>query len=138
MSSWILIAACIVSWGTWAICLKQGTRYVSPLMLTIINSYVYSAIAPLALLYAKASGHETNWNARGIAWAAASVLLVSVANISFATAIQRAPVYLVVGFTSVYPVFTFLLSAVFLGEHVTLMKLAGIVVTVAGVVMLSL
>lgn len=138
MPNWLLIVACIVSWGTWAICLKQGTRYVSPLMLQIINSYVYSAIAPLAFLYMRMTGGESSWNIKGIAWSAASVLLVTVANLSFANAIQKSPVYLVVGFTSIYPVFTFLLSAIFLGEHVTLLKLVGIVVTIAGVVMLSM
>ncbi len=138
MPSWLLIAACIVSWGTWAICLKQGVRYVSPMMLLIINSYVYSVIAPIALLYVKATTGETNWNPRAIAWSATSVLLVTIANFCFGTATQKVPVYLVVGFTSVYPIFTFALSAIFLGEAVTLMKLVGIVVTVAGVVMLSL
>lgn len=138
MPTWALVIVCIVSWGTWALCLKQGSRFMTPVMMQVISSYVYSAIAPIAFLYMRASGDLASWSPKGIAWVTAAVVLVTAANLSFTTAIQQAPVYLVVGFTSVYPMVTLALSAVFLGEPVTLLKLAGIVVTVIGIAMLSL
>ncbi len=137
MPTWALVIVCIISWGTWAVCMKQGSRHVSPVMMQVIGSYVYSAIAPLAFLYMRASGETANWSVKGIAWVSVAVALVTAANLSFTTAIQQAPVYLVVGLTSVYPVLTLALSAVFLGEPVTLLKLVGIIVTILGVAMLS-
>lgn len=70
-------------------------------------------------------------------WTSLACVLATLAGLSFTTAIQRAPVHTVIGFTSTYPVLTFALCALFLGEQVTWTKLAGIVAIVLGTVLLS-
>lgn len=135
--NWILIATCIVCWGSWSLTQKVATRHMSPMMLQIVAAYVYSAVAPIFFLYIKATGARSDWNVSGVLWTVLACVLITIGGLSFSTVVQRAPVHTVVGFTSVYPVLTFVLSAIFLGESVTLMKLLGVAVIVAGVVLLS-
>lgn len=138
MPTWILVTICVICWGTWAVFEKQGTKHVSPLMMQVIGAYVYSAVAPIVFLYMKASGKVADWNVPGIAWTAGACLLATIASLSFTTAIQRSQVHLVVGFTSTYPVLTFLLCAIFLGEPVTPVKLLGVVAIVLGTMLLAM
>ena len=138
MPTWLLVAICVICWGTWAVFEKQGTKHVSPLMMQVIGAYVYSAVAPIVFLFMKATGKSADWNVSGIAWTAGACVLATVASLSFTTAIQRSQVHLVVGFTSTYPVLTFLLCAIFLGEPVTMVKLLGVCAIVLGTVLLSM
>lgn len=137
MPTWLLIAICVICWGTWALFEKLGTRHASPLMMQVIGAYVYSAVAPVVFLYMKATNTQSDWNWRGVAWTAGACVLATIASLSFTTAVQRAQVHLVVGFTSVYPVLTFLLCWIFLGEPVTWLKMLGIAAIVLGTVLLS-
>lgn len=137
MPTWLLVTICVICWGTWAVFEKMGTRHTSPLMMQVIGAYVYSVVAPIVFLYMKAANVATDWNARGVLWTAGACVLATIASLSFTTAIQRAHVHLVVGFTSIYPVLTFVLCAIFLGEQVTWLKMLGIVAIVTGTALLA-
>jgi transporter family protein len=67
-----------------------------------------------------------------------SAILASTALIAFYIALGKGAASTVVPFTSVYPIVTLLLSALVLAEKITLLKAAGTLVVVAGVVMISL
>jgi uncharacterized membrane protein len=116
----------------------MGTKYMTPLMMQVVGAYVYSAIAPVAFLFMKATNITSDWNWRGVLWTSGACILATIASLSFNTAVQRTHVHLVVGFTSVYPVLSFLLCWIFLGEPVTTVKLLGIAAIVIGTVLLSL
>lgn len=137
MPTWLLVTICVICWGTWAVFEKMGTKHVTPLMMQVIGAYVYSAIAPLVFLYLKATGQQSNWNLPGMLWTTGACLLATIASLCFTTAIQRSHVHLVVGFSSVYPILTFLLCAIFLGEPVTGVKLLGIAAIVLGTILLA-
>jgi uncharacterized membrane protein len=137
MPTWLLIAICVICWGVWAVVEKQATRHASPLMVQVIGAYVYSAVAPILFVFMKATNTPTQWNVPGVMWTSLACVLATLAGLSFTTAIQRAPVHTVIGYTSTYPVLTFALCALFLGEQVTWTKLAGIVAIVLGTVLLS-
>ncbi len=138
LPTWFLVAICIACWGAWAVTEKLSLRQMSPLMVIIIGMYAYSALAPLLWLYAKARGLSTDVTSGGIAWSLLTCVLATVAGLSFIHAIQRAHVHLVVGFTSTYPIVTFALCAIFLGEPVTAWKLLGIAAICCGTVLLAL
>jgi transporter family protein len=137
MPTWILVAICILCWGTWAVVEKLAVRHASPMMMQVIGAYAYSAIAPVIFLYMKGTGQSTSWTVPGIAWTSLACLLATVASFCFQFAIQRSHVHLVVGFTSTYPVLTFLLCWLFLGEPVTWQKLVGIVAIVVGTILMA-
>lgn len=133
----LYIVLCIVAWGCWGIVQKLAIRHASPFMVQIISSYVYSIVGPVIFLYMKATKQEMVWNPSGIAWTTLSCVLAVAGGLSFSAAIQRAPVNSVVGLTSAYPVLTFLLAAVLLGEPVTLRRVIGIVVVAAGLIIVN-
>ena len=94
--------------------------------------------APAMFLYMKASGVVADWNAKGMFFAAIACVLTTIASLSFSAALQKAPVHIVMGFVSIYPALTFALSAIFLSETVTVMKLLGILAIGLGSLLLSL
>lgn len=137
MPTWILICTCVLCWAIWPLVLKSASRNISPLMIQIIIAYVHSMFAPAMFLYLKASGVVADWNAKGMFFAAVACVLTTIASLSFSTAIQKAPVHIVMSFTAMYPAVTVLLSAIFLSESVTILKVVGIITVVVGVALLS-
>lgn len=137
MPTWLLIVICVACWGVWAVLEKQASRHASPLMMQVIGAYAYSAIAPIVFMYMKATGQSATWNLPGTLWTVGACVLATVASISFTVAIRQSPVHLVVGFTSTYPILTFLLCAIFLGESVTVLRVAGIAAIVLGTLLLT-
>ena len=77
------------------------------------------------------------FNRRGASWFALTGLLNGAAVLSLYIALNAGPVYLVSPIVATYPLFTLALSAAFLRhEQLTRRLLAGVVLTVAGVVIL--
>lgn len=138
MPTWFLIIVCVISWGVWSVMQKLATTHTSPMMMQVIGAYVYSAVAPLIFLYMKATNSTTTWSTKGIMWTTASCVVAIIASLSFATAVQKAHVHTVVGWTSTYPVLTFILCTIFLGEAVTFTKLIGMTLVVMGTIALAL
>jgi transporter family protein len=74
----------------------------------------------------------------GAGWAALSAALAIGGLIAFYLAIGHGEVSTVVPITAAYPAVTLLLSAVFLAESVTVLRLAGTALVISGVVLVSL
>ena len=127
-----LILICTLCWGFWAFTEKMALRHMPTLSVQATGMAVYMALTPLMFLFLKTQGVPFVWNLPGLAWTVVTCLLAATAGIGFLYAIQSAPVYLVVGLTSVYPVVTFFLCWVFLGEALTLTKFAGMLTIVFG------
>ena len=134
----ILIVLCIVGWSFAIIFDKLATRHANPFSIMMIGCYVYSAVAPVLFLYMKASGIDTGLNIGAIAWTVAACVSALIANIAFITAIKRSYVNTIVGLTSSYPVFTFLLCVLLLGEKVSITKMIGITIIAIGTALLML
>ena len=124
-------------WAIWPLVMKSASKSISPLMIQIVIAYVHSMLAPIMFLYMKASGVIADWSPKGVVLAGLACVLTTTASLSFSTALQRAPIHLVMGFVSIYPALTFALSTIFLGETVTIMKFFGIIVIGLGALMLS-
>ena len=138
MTNWILIVLCILCWSVWPLMMKFALSSISPIMIQVVIAYVYSMFAPAMFLYMKATGIAVEWSTKGIIYATIACTLSAAASLSFSTVIQRVPVNIVGSFTAIYPVITFLLSVIFLGESVTIMKFMGIMTIAVGIVLLSL
>lgn len=132
MPTWSFIAIAIVGWAFWGITEKLAVKNMSPMVVQLTSAYVYSAIAPLAYLFMKARGDIFDWNARGILWTSTGAILATIAGYAFLFAIEKMEVHRVIAFTSVYPILTFALSYIFLGESVTWWKMFGIVMICMG------
>ncbi len=60
-----------------------------------------------------------------------------VGQVAYFVAVKHAPVSQVVPITATYPVIAFLLAVLFLREHVTLAKVGGLVLVIAGLMLVS-
>ncbi len=135
--AWLYIAVAIVAGGCWGIVQKMALRDSSPLMVTVVSAYVYSIIGPAVFLYMKGAGKSVSWSMSSILWVCLACVLVTVKAFAFSSAVQQAPVGLTVGLTGAYPLLTFALSALVLGEAVTLQRLVGVAVVSIGILVLS-
>lgn len=133
----IWIALAIVGWGTWSVIEKLALRNSTPLMVPLINTYVYSALAPLIFLGMKARGDEFVWTKWGIIWTTLAALLATLANYAFLFAIESKPVHEVMSWTQTYPIFTFILCWAFLDERFTATKAVGSVLILAGALIMN-
>ena len=73
----------------------------------------------------------------GGAWAALTALLASAALILLFVALDRGQASIVVPVTSMYPVVTLIASAAFLAESVTVPKVVGTALVVAGIALIT-
>ena len=111
---------------------------MTPLMTQMVGAYAYSAVAPIVLMYMKATKLPTEWNVPGVLWTSLSVVLATIAGISFVYAIQKTQTHVVLGITSANPVLAFVICAIFLGESVTLLRVVGMFLVIVGVTLLGL
>jgi bacterial/archaeal transporter family protein len=74
----------------------------------------------------------------GTGWAVASAILAVAALILLYVALGRGDASKVVPVTAAYPAATVVLSAVFLGENISLVRVLGLLMVIVGVVVLTL
>jgi drug/metabolite transporter (DMT)-like permease len=84
------------------------------------------------------AGDRFRFSARVIGVAALVAVMMAVGSLLYALAIARLPAGPTAAIATTYVVITFILSAVFLDERVDAIAIAGIVLTIGGVALLSL
>jgi transporter family protein len=134
MASWILpTLAYIVLLGATGVTSKLALRTITWEQLVLWVPVAYIAFAIVFML---------GWGARfplgeGGGWAAATAVGASAALVLFFFALTKGEASKVVPVSSAYPVVTVIGSALFLSESITSLRIAGTVLVVAGVVLLS-
>jgi|UniRef100_A0A7C5AKK5 transporter family protein len=135
MSTWLgfsLVA--LVLWGLWGVFSKVATGHLGPQAAYLLGILGYLPIIFL-LLYetgGRIAGPVWGWVAAGGAGAATAAALYF-----YYRALVEGPVSIVVPITSLYQVVTVILSYVFLGENLSPRQLAGLVLAVTAVWLLS-
>ena len=132
---WIALA--LVGWGSWTVIEKMALRSATPLMVQLISAYVYSFVAPVALLAMKWRNDTMEWTRGGIFWVTLGALVATVANYAFLFAIEHKPVHEVMSFTQLYPILSFILCWVCLGEAFTIQKVLGAILMIAGCIIMN-
>jgi transporter family protein len=123
----------VVVLGIWGVTGKLALRTLTWQDVLLITAVSYAVVAIALVLLGQASFHRdsNNW------WALASAACVISALIFFYIALRHGDVSKVVPVSAAYPALALLLSAVFLSEDLSLGKIAGVVVVIGGVVLLS-
>jgi threonine/homoserine efflux transporter RhtA len=91
---------------------------------------------PLGWLLHRSVEPATRFTGSSLRWVAVAGLLDMGANLLVAVALQRGPLGIVSVLTSLYPVVTALTAVAVVGERLTLVQLAGVLLAMAAVVML--
>ena len=134
MNPFIVIA--ILGWALWSFGTKVATNHLHPFLLQAIN-YGIGFLAVPFLIFALAKVPNPQFDRVGILWAIGSALFGIIAYVSFGFALKNGSAGTVVVLSTTYPVLTFILSVLFLGEQITLAKTGGILMVLAGVIILG-
>lgn len=138
MSS-LLIFICILLWGLSTFLNRLSVERISPILLQSIVGMAYVLFIPIALRISGVSNPLTyKWSYYSIALTATATLLSIGANIILYMSLKGssttgASTMLI----SLYPVVTLILSALFLNEQFTVLKIFGVITMVVGAVLLS-
>jgi len=136
---WLLYAGLsLVAWGLWGFLARISVSAIG-WRETVFLSYVGGLIA--FLLFMLLGGLKVPHHQTQAIWLAAAILagvLGFIGTPSFYAALDQNPSSIVVVITSLYPLVTVALSALFLGESITTNKLLGISFAIAALILLSI
>jgi transporter family protein len=123
----------VVALGVWGVAGKLALRSLSWGDVLVVTAVVYGLTAVVLLVLGQAGVRfESNtW------WALLAAVCVVSALIFFYLALESGEASKVVPISAAYPAVTLVLSAIFLAEDVSLVKVGGLVLVIGGVVLLS-
>jgi transporter family protein len=130
-----LILISIIGWGLWGTFEKIALRWLNPIQILLINSVIGILSVFLYQFFFKNVEYKFEW--RGIFWAILASLCATAASFGYLFALQQREASYVVSITSAYPLITFIIGIIILGETFTLYRAIGAVMVVAGVILLS-
>ena len=137
MKAWLiyaLISTCL--WGVWGLAGKLASRTVSPQSLILLGSAGAFLIFPLwVLLFGRQ--FRFLWGDLNFYWALIGGAVGSAGGVFYYMALSRGEASRVVAITATYPLVTFVLAFLILGEPLTFRKSLGILFALAAVVLLS-
>ncbi len=135
MSSWLALSLVSLGlWGLWGVFTKVSTQHLGPQGAYLLGMLGYIP-AFVILLYE--TGGRVAWHPWGWAAAVAAGMSTGFGLFFFFRALNYGAASVVVPLTSLYPVVTVILSWLFLRESLSPRQLAGLVLAMAAVWLLS-
>jgi len=134
-SSWLIYALfCIVWWGIWGFLSKLGSDRISPQQLQILFTI---GIIPSSLLAWAQLGFKVETDRRGAIYGILNGVFTGLGMLAYYAALSRAEASLVGPFTALFPLLTVSLAFVFLRERINRVQVAGMIVALAAIIILS-
>jgi bacterial/archaeal transporter family protein len=121
-------------WGVWGFLGKVASQQLPSQVVYLLTISGHLVVA--GYLLAGGLG-PVSWQLSGVTAALGSGLAMAMALLFFFEALARGPATVVVPLTALYPAITVVLSRIFLQEAMTLRHLAGLVLALAAVWLLS-
>jgi bacterial/archaeal transporter family protein len=121
-------------WGVWGFLGKVAAQHLPSTAVYLLTIAGHAVVAGFLLLGGLG---PVAWHAGGIGAALGAGLAMAVGLLFFFHALARGPAAVVVPLTALYPAVTVILSRVFLQEGLTVRHLAGLVLALAAVWLLS-
>ncbi len=139
MGFWLFIIITVVFWGTSPIFEKTALKSISPAEGVLLRSIV------IMIFMAAFVGISGNYDGlRALNWkvfafiAIGAVLSGALGQMTYFSALKFERASVVVPIVASFPLMTVILSASFLGEQVTLWRVMGAIMVVAGVILVKL
>jgi len=130
--TWAVLTACV--WGMVPLIEKAGLTKVTPLVGLFYRSLgVIFGLFLLGLFMVKPQEIKSVDLRSGVLLALGGFLASFVGQICFYNSLKIGNVSRVVPISGTYPLIAFILGIIFLGESITLTKLAGVVFVIAGI-----
>ncbi len=124
----------VLLWGVWGLFQKLATNQMPPRTV-----YFFSALGAVAVvrLLLSTSAYPLPMNFEGTFFAVLAGACSSLGGLLFLQAISRGEASIIVTFTALYPVVTFILALIVLHETITLKQGIGIVLALLSLVLLT-
>ncbi|HSR36445.1 MAG TPA: EamA family transporter [Desulfurivibrionaceae bacterium] len=135
MDNWLLPALIsLIIYGFWGFFPKLAVSYINPQSALVyeIAGAALVGLAALSLLQFQPETHP-----KGILFAVLTGIAGMLGTLFYFAAARNGKIAVVVSITALYPLFTILYAAIFLREPVTLKQLAGMVLALIAIVLLS-
>ncbi len=130
----LMAVGAMLCWAVYSVASRPLLRHRSPL---VVTGYSMAIGAALYLPFAWSTLVDMSWAAVGWgSWAgllASALLSFCLAYMIWYTAIQRIGTTRTAMYSNVTPIIAMVIAALWLGEHLTLLKVAGAVAVLAGV-----
>ena len=123
MNLYIIVA--IIGWAIWSFGAKVSATQIHPMWLQIVNYGLGFLFIPIFYSFIKHSS-TNNISFHNCWWAIISSIFGLIAYASYTMALQKGDGGTTTVLCSTYPAITFILSAIFLGEAITLVRMIGI------------
>jgi transporter family protein len=115
----------------------MATDHMHPLWLQAINSAIGLMCIPFFFAILKRNNAVSSIDSTGLLWAVITSITGLIAYAAFTFALRSGNVGTTTILCSTYPILTLVLSALFLGEAITLPKLAGMFMVLGGMVLVA-
>jgi bacterial/archaeal transporter family protein len=135
MAGWLFYALlALILWGLWGAFSKVASAHLPSWFIFLVELLVYLVVGGFVWALLRT---PVVWTFPGLAAAVAAGLCGGWALFFFLKALSSGPAAVVVPLTSLYPVITVVLGITFLQESLTVRHLAGIILAVGAVWLLS-
>jgi transporter family protein len=134
----ILVVITIIAWGLWGFFEKEGVMYGHPLVVSIIIAIsAFVVEVPIFIFILRKSSVEIALNRQVVIYSFFAELCLASAALAILYLLRDNPTGWAISITSVYPIVTLILGAIFLNETVTVSNVVGIVVIGIGMIILN-
>lgn len=137
MTTITLLILATILWGIWGIADKYAVGNAHPFTVQWMYALPYILAMPVWYWLGRNTRPETNHNQTAFAWAVVASLASMLALLLLLFALQRKPASLAVAFTSAYPLVTLVIAVMMGTEKFSLPKVAGILLIIAGLIVLQ-
>lgn len=126
------VIVAIIAWGIWAVAERLALRESNPHAALLVNNLVYVVSVPFIWGLMRSKDDAMPAGGHWWVWAVLAGVLGIIANLCFMSALQVRSTTSVVSWTQLYPLVTYALCFMFLGEKLTSQKLAGAALMLVG------
>ena len=138
LPSWLFYTIMAATfWGVWGVVTKVAADTIPPLQ---VQLFFTAGLIPSAAWAARSRPWKVpaTSRARGLVWGIAGGFLAALGNMAvFAALSAGGKAAIVIPLTSVYPLVTIAIAAVWLGERLNLVQAVGVVIALAAILLLS-
>ena len=132
----LFLAVAFAGWAFWAFACKMVAMKLHPIWMQF-SSYGLGFLCFPIFWYLLKQDKPVPLNMSGVIWAIIGGASGIIAYLFYTLALKTTNIGTASVVVSCYPILTFILAAIFLGETVTTMKIAGIISIIIGVVLLG-
>lgn len=139
MDSWLVLSILVIlAWGFWGLALKYASLNLEWQYVYVASALGASIVYATATLILAITGRLAQTSDfKGLGVAVLGGLMGALGGLMLIVALRLGQASVIVPLTSIYPAVTAALSIALLGESVTARKIAGIILAILAVILLS-